>query len=93
MENRFDRRLARRNLLTAGLALAAAACFPWLETAAFPAAPRFEASHDAMGTLFTIVAYGPDRDLLARSANAAFDEIDRLDAQMSNYQAASELSR
>lgn len=93
MENRFDRRLARRNLLTAGLALADASGFPPLGAASVSAATRFEASHDAMGTLFTIVAYGPDRDTLAQSANAAFDEIDRLDAQMSNYQAASELSR
>jgi FAD:protein FMN transferase len=60
---------------------------------ASPAAERYEASHDSMGTVFTIVAYGPDREALVRASNAAFDEIDRLDAQMSNYRPDSELSR
>lgn len=54
---------------------------------------RYEASHDAMGTVFTIVAYGRDERFLAQVANEAFDEIDSLDAQMSNYRAESELSR
>ena len=56
-------------------------------------AVRYEASHDAMGTLFTIVAYGHDARFLAQVVNEAFDEIDNLDAQMSNYKPASELSR
>jgi thiamine biosynthesis lipoprotein len=54
---------------------------------------RYEASHDAMGTLFTIVAYGREARFLAQVANEAFDEIDSLDAQMSHYRAESELSR
>ncbi|MGA2628805.1 MAG: FAD:protein FMN transferase [Terriglobia bacterium] len=54
---------------------------------------RFEASHDAMGTQFTIVAYGTDARFLAQVANEAFEEIDSLDAQMSNYKPESELSR
>ena len=54
---------------------------------------RYEASHDAMGTIFTLVAYGRDERFLAQVANEAFDEIDSLDAQMSNYRAESELSR
>ena len=54
---------------------------------------RFEASHDAMGTQFTIVAYGADARFLAQVANEAFEEIDSLDAQMSNYKPESELSR
>ncbi len=58
-----------------------------------PETVRFEASHDAMGTVFTIVAYGRDARYLAEVANQAFDEIDRLDAQMSHYQPESELSR
>jgi thiamine biosynthesis lipoprotein len=92
-ENQFDRTLTRRKFLAASSALAASASVSPQERAASAAAARLEASHDAMGTLFTIVAYGPDRAALAPAANAAFDEIDRLDAQMSNYQAASELSR
>lgn len=53
---------------------------------------RYEASHNAMGSVFTIVAYGKDERALAQVANEAFEEIDRLDAQMSNYQPESELS-
>lgn len=53
---------------------------------------RYEASHQAMGTVFTIVAYGADSGHLAAAVNEAFEEIDRLDAQMSHYKASSELS-
>ena len=54
---------------------------------------RYEASHPAMGTVFTVVAYGADRDYLAEVVDEVFDEIDGLDAQMSNYQPTSEISR
>jgi len=54
---------------------------------------RYEASHPAMGTVFTVVAYGANRDYLSEVVDEVFDEIDGLDAQMSNYQAASEISR
>jgi len=53
---------------------------------------RYEASHDAMGTEFTVVAYGRDAKYLGEVANEVFAEIDRLDAQMSNYRAESEIS-
>lgn len=53
---------------------------------------RYEASHDAMGTVFTVAAYGRDAKYLAQVVNEAFEEIDRLDAQMSNYRPESELS-
>jgi len=53
---------------------------------------RYEASHDAMGTVFAVVAYGRDRNYLAEVVDEVFDEIDRLDSQMSNYKAESELS-
>jgi thiamine biosynthesis lipoprotein len=53
---------------------------------------RYEASHDAMGTVFTIVAYGADARHLSAVVNEAFEEIDRIDAQMSNYRPESELS-
>lgn len=46
-----------------------------------------------MGTQFAIVAYGADARFLAQVANEAFEEIDSLAAQMSNYKAESELSR
>lgn len=53
---------------------------------------RYEASHNAMGTVFTVAAYGTDARLLSGVVNEIFDEIDRLDAQMSNYKPGSELS-
>jgi thiamine biosynthesis lipoprotein len=52
---------------------------------------RYEASHAAMGAVFTIVAYGSEARYLAQVVNEAFEEIDRLDAQMSNYRPESEL--
>jgi FAD:protein FMN transferase len=54
---------------------------------------RYEASHAAMGTAYTVAVYGADPDFLAATVNEVFDEIDRLDAQMSNYKPESELSR
>ncbi len=45
-----------------------------------------------MGTVFTVVAYGRDARYLAEVTNEAFEEIDRLDAQMSNYRPESELA-
>lgn len=53
---------------------------------------RYEASHQAMGTEFTLVAYGDDAQHLTAVGNEIFEEIDRLDAQMSNYDPKSELS-
>lgn len=45
-----------------------------------------------MWTKFEITAYGSERVKLAEAANAAFEEIDRLDRQMSNYSDSSELT-
>jgi len=53
---------------------------------------RYEASHQAMGTVFTLVAYGRDQAFLSEVATEVFEEIDRLDSEMSNYQPQSELS-
>lgn len=46
-----------------------------------------------MGTVYTVAAYGADADFLAEVINEAFEEVDGLDAQMSNYKPESELSR
>ena len=54
---------------------------------------RYEASHASMGTEFTVAAYGRDPKLLAETVEAVFEEIDRIDAQMSNYKSDSELSQ
>jgi len=55
-------------------------------------AVRVEASHEAMGTVFTIVVYGRERNFLAEVVEQAFQEVDRIDGQMSNYKPSSELS-
>ncbi len=53
---------------------------------------RYEASHESMGTVFTVVAYGRDRNFLGEVVEQVFQEVDRVDAQMSNYKPESELS-
>jgi FAD:protein FMN transferase len=53
---------------------------------------RYEATHEAMGTVFMVAAYGPDAAYLAEVVNQVFEEIDSLDRQMSNYKPESELS-
>src|SRR5579863_7478361 len=53
---------------------------------------RMEASVEAMGSAYSIVAYDEDRYALQAAVDAAFDEVWRLDALLSNYKPASELS-
>ena len=53
---------------------------------------RYEATHQAMGTEFTLVAYGDDPQYLTAVGNEVFEEIDRLEGQMSIYKPKSELS-
>jgi FAD:protein FMN transferase len=54
---------------------------------------RYEASHEAMGTEFTVAVYGRDQNFLAETVEQVFEEIDRIDQQMSNYKPESELSQ
>jgi thiamine biosynthesis lipoprotein len=53
---------------------------------------RVEQSDEAMGSTFTVVLYGSDQKQLEAAADAAFDEVHRLDRLLSNYQPASEWS-
>jgi thiamine biosynthesis lipoprotein len=53
---------------------------------------RYEASHEAMATIYTVVAYGRDQATLSEAVGQVFEEIDQLDDQMSNYKPESELS-
>lgn len=53
---------------------------------------RYEDSHNAMGTVFTVVAYGRDSAFLSEVVREVFEEFDRIDAQMSDYKPSSELS-
>lgn len=54
---------------------------------------RFEESLDAMGTTFTVVAYGEDRFKMQAAVESSFDEVRRLEEMLSNYRPASEWSR
>jgi len=53
---------------------------------------RHEASHAAMGTVFSIAAYGANSERLQDSLARSFREIERLDNLMSRYKPQSELS-
>lgn len=53
---------------------------------------RYENTHEAMGTVFTVVAYGLKCASLDETVDQAFREVDRMDGQLSHYKPASELS-
>jgi len=53
---------------------------------------RVEGSVDAMGTAFSIVAYGEDRGKLQSVVSEGLEEARRLDELLSNYKPASEWS-
>jgi thiamine biosynthesis lipoprotein len=73
-------------VLVGALALSASAVQPAQQPV------RVEISDEAMGTTFTVIAYGADRGALARAARAALDEAARLDNLLSNYKPDSEWS-
>lgn len=54
---------------------------------------RLEQSLDAMGSVYTVVAYGEDRTKMIAAVDQAFEEVRRIDRMLSNYRADSELSR
>ncbi len=47
---------------------------------------RLELSRDAMGSTYSLVLYGTDRETLETAANEALAEVQRLDSELSNYQ-------
>jgi FAD:protein FMN transferase len=53
---------------------------------------RIESSLDAMGSVYTIVAYGEDRNVLQSAIDLSFEEVKRLDELLSNYKPRSEWS-
>jgi FAD:protein FMN transferase len=53
---------------------------------------RLQESCDAMGTTFSIILYGSNREEMESAISAAFDEVHRLDQLLSNYRPASEWS-
>jgi thiamine biosynthesis lipoprotein len=52
---------------------------------------RFEFTHPAMGTTFTITLYAPNKGTAEAGAREAFRRVDALEDSMSDYQADSEL--
>ncbi len=82
-------------LVAAGLAARPAAPrAPALHPAAVqPQMQRAEGSVDAMGSTFTIVAYGTDAGKLESAVEASLDEARRLDHLLSNYLPDSEWSK
>src|ERR1039458_5353560 len=54
---------------------------------------RLEKSADAMGSTYSIALYGYDRVQMEAAADAAFDEVRRLDDLLSNYKPDSEWSQ
>lgn len=50
---------------------------------------RFESSVDAMGTTYSVVLHGQQRDAMEEAANAAFLEVERLDRLLSMHRPAS----
>ena len=53
---------------------------------------RYESSVDAMGSTFSIAAWGSDRDSLAAAVESALEEARRVDRLLSNYRPDSEWS-
>jgi len=53
---------------------------------------RVEQNDEAMRATFSVVLYGSDRSQMEKAADAAFDEVHRLDRLLSNYKADSEWS-
>jgi thiamine biosynthesis lipoprotein len=54
---------------------------------------RFRETHNAMGTVFTLDLYAKNEADAERIAQHAFDTIDRIEEELSNYRPSSELSR
>ncbi len=53
---------------------------------------RLERSFDAMGTTYTVVAYGEDRYAVDSAIEETYEEVRRLDRMLSNYRQDSEWS-
>ena len=53
---------------------------------------RLESSVDAMGSTYSVAVYGEDRTRMEAAAEAAFEEVRRLDEMLSNYKPESEWS-
>ena len=71
--------------------------FTLLQTGCGLAQPKslllFHDVHPAMGSEFTIDLYAPDQETAQQWMQISFDEVDRIEALLSNYRPTSEFSR
>jgi thiamine biosynthesis lipoprotein len=74
------------------LGLALLVCAPPDASPGHSEVVKYQEARRLMWTTFEIIAYGRERPRLVAAANAAFEEIDRLDRQLSNYSETSELT-
>ena len=63
------------------------------DTTLNPVTQLYCTTHPAMGTEYSLYLYAPSREQAAAIAKPVFEEIDRVDALLSNYRPDSELSR
>lgn len=63
------------------------------DTTLNPVTQLYCTTHPAMGTEYSLYLYAPSREQAAVIAKPVFEEIDRVDALLSNYRPDSELSR
>ena len=75
------------------LALVAQPVRPAGQMAAAPAQQMFSFTHPAMGTTYSLFLYADTEEQAAAEADRAFNEVDDVEALLSNYQPQSELSR
>ena len=87
---RFSVTTRLRNVVV--LCLSGSFCAPAGRPAQTPLL-RLEKSADAMGSTYTVDLYGTDRIRMEAAADAAFDEVRRLDELLSNYRPDSEWSQ
>ena len=64
-----------------------------MDTTLNPAAQLYCTTHPSMGTEYSLYLYAPSREEAAAIAKPVFQEVDRVDALLSNYRPDSELSR
>jgi FAD:protein FMN transferase len=64
-----------------------------MDTTLNPVTQFYCTTHPAMGTEYSLYLYAPSREEAAAIAKPVFDEVDRVDALLSNYRPDSELSR
>jgi len=83
----------RENLAHQAIKILSLAAVCVLSLRAQPPLQHFHQTHPAMGTIFTIDLNVPAQATAEQDMNLAFDEIDRLEALLSNYRPSSELSR